>query len=192
MKVGLFFGSFNPIHIGHLAIASYIVDYGGIDRLWFVVTPHNPHKKKKNLANDYDRLEMVNLAIDDDTRFDACDIEFRLPKPSYTINTLTYLKERYPSYIFKLIIGADNLANLHKWKNYEQLTNDYEFIVYPRPGFNIENISIKANYTLVNAPMMDISSTFIRQAIREKKDVRFFLSHKVYKFIFENHIYEYF
>ena len=192
MKVGLFFGSFNPIHIGHLAIASYIVDYGGIDRLWFVVTPHNPHKKKKNLANDYDRLEMVNLAMDDDTRFDACDIEFRLPKPSYTINTLTYLKERYPSYIFKLIIGADNLANLHKWKNYEQLTNDYEFIVYPRPGFNIENISIKANYTLVNAPMMDISSTFIRQAIREKKDVRFFLSHKVYKFIFENHIYEYF
>lgn len=174
-----------------MAIASYIVDYGGVDRLWFVITPHNPHKKKKSLANDYDRLEMVNLAIDGDTRFDACDIEFRLPKPSYTINTLTYLKERYPSYTFKLIIGADNLANLHKWKNYEILTSDYEFIVYPRPGFNLDNLSTKAKYTLVNAPQIEISSTFIRQAIREKKDVRYFLSQKVYKFIFENHIYEY-
>lgn len=177
--------------MGHMAIASYIVDYGGIDRLWFVVTPHNPHKKKKNLANDYDRLEMVNLAIDGDTRFDACDIEFRLPKPSYTINTLTYLKERFPSYTFKLIIGADNLANLHKWKNYEQLTNDYEFIVYPRPGSYLDNLSTKAKYTLVKAPMMDISSTFIRKTIKNQKDMKHYLPPKVYKYICENHLYEY-
>ncbi|MBN1927103.1 MAG: nicotinate-nucleotide adenylyltransferase [Prolixibacteraceae bacterium] len=190
MKVGLFFGSFNPVHIGHMAIANYIIEYSGIDRLWFVVSPQNPLKKKKSLANDYDRLEMVNLAIDNDIRFLACDIEFRLPKPSYTINTLTYLKEKHPSYSFVPIMGADNIVNLHKWKNFEILVRDYEFIVYPRPGFNVENMKISANYFMVEAPLMEISSTFIRKAVANNMDVRFFLPPKVYEYISNKHIYK--
>jgi nicotinate-nucleotide adenylyltransferase len=185
MKIGLFFGSFNPIHIGHLAIANYIVEYTDIDKLWFVVSPHNPLKQKKNLLNDYQRLEMVNRAIFDDLRFKACDIEFKLPRPSYTINTLTYLKEKYPDHEFLLIIGSDNYANLEKWKNYEILLSEYHFIIYPRPDFTIENIYRKGSFTIVDAPLIEISSTFIRKALSEKRDIRHFLHPEVFKYIDE-------
>ncbi|HPR33013.1 MAG TPA: nicotinate (nicotinamide) nucleotide adenylyltransferase [Prolixibacteraceae bacterium] len=189
MNVGLFFGSFNPIHTGHLIIASYIVEYSPIDCLWFVVSPHNPMKKKKSLANDYDRFEMVTLAIGNDPRFEACDIEFHLPKPSYTIHTLTYLKEKYPQNHFSLIMGADNYEHLNKWKNYEVLLSDYSFIVYPRPGHSCDNDALPATVIRVDAPLMEISSTFIRNALAENRDIRHFVPEAVYQYIQKHHLY---
>lgn len=189
MKVGLFFGSFNPIHIGHTAIANYIIEFSDLDKIWFVVSPQNPLKNKESLLNDYQRLEMVNLAINDDLRFKACDIEFKLSKPSYTINTLTYLKEKYPYHEFVLIIGSDNYKNLHRWKNYEILTSEYGFIVYPRPGFQCEINQLKENFALVDAPQIEISSSFIRKAISSKKDIRYFLHPDVFKYISEMNFY---
>lgn len=189
MKVGLFFGSFNPIHIGHTAIANYIVEFSDLDKIWFVVSPQNPLKNKSSLLSDYQRLEMVNLALKDDLRFKACDIEFKLPVPSYTIHTLTYLKEKYPSYEFVLIIGSDNYINLHKWKNYETLISEYSFIVYPRPGFEIGDYHLNDNFTIINAPQIEISSSFIRNAIALKKDIRYFLHPDVYKYISEMNFY---
>lgn len=185
MKVGLFFGSYNPIHIGHLAIANYMVEFGSIDQLWFVVTPHNPLKKKKNLLDDYQRLELVNRAIGDDFRFRTSDIEFRLPKPNFTINTLTYLKEKHPGNDFYLIIGADNFVTFKKWKNWEILIRDYKFLVYPRPGFDHKSIKFGANFEIINAPNIEISSTFIRNAISKGKDVRHFLNPAVHQYISE-------
>lgn len=190
MKVGLFFGSFNPIHIGHMAIANYMVEYGPIDQLWFVVTPLNPHKKKCNLLADYQRLELVNRAIDGDFRFQACDIEFRLPKPNYTINTLTYLSEKNPSTTFLPIIGSDNYVNLKKWKNWEILIRDYSFLVYPRPGLDHSTTDLKDNFQIIDAPSMEVSSTFIRNAIKANKDVRYFMPKEVYKYINEMNFYQ--
>lgn len=182
LKIGLYFGSFNPVHIGHMAIANYLVEYGGIDQLWFVVSPHNPHKKKENLLNDYDRLEMMHLAVGDDTRFRVSDIEFRLPNPSYTIDALTHIAEKYPTHKFSVIMGSDNLQNFHKWKNHEAIYQNYGIIVYPRPGFDID----WSNYSLVTvvaAPLMEISSTMIREALRERRDMRHFLPPKVWDYI---------
>lgn len=190
MRTGLFFGSFNPIHVGHTIIANYMVEYGNIDELWFVVTPHNPLKKRSNLLDDYQRLELVNRAIKNDYRFKASDIEFRLPKPSYTINTLTYLKEKYPTREFFPIIGSDNYSNFHKWKNFEILNRDFEFLVYPRPGFDSEKVNLPKNFHVVNAPMIEISSTFIRRAIKEQKDIRYYLNPEVYKYIDEMSFYK--
>ena len=190
MRTGLFFGSFNPIHLGHTIIANYMVEYGNIDELWFMVTPHNPLKKRSNLLDDYQRLELVNLAIGDDFRFKASDIEFRLPKPSYTINTLTYLKEKFPTRTFLPIIGSDNYLNFHKWKNYEILKSDFEFLVYPRPDFDTQNASMPGNFHIVNAPMIEISSTFIRNAIKAQKDIRHYLHPAVYKYIEEMSFYK--
>jgi nicotinate-nucleotide adenylyltransferase len=190
MKIGLFFGSFNPIHIGHLAIANYMVEFGPIDQLWFVVSPHNPLKKKKNLLNDYHRLDLVKLAIDDDQRFRACDIEFKLPKPSYTINTLTYIKEKYPNHTFYLIIGADNYLTLKDWKNWETLMNDYSFLVYPRPGYDHTSIELENNFEIIDAPIIEISSTFIRDSLKNGKDVRHFMPTIVANYVREMHFYE--
>jgi nicotinate-nucleotide adenylyltransferase len=189
MKIGLFFGSFNPIHIGHLAIANYMVEYGSIDQLWFMVTPHNPLKKKKNLLDDYQRLELVNRAIEGDFRFRACDIEFRLTKPSYTINTLIHLTEKYPKNEFSVIIGADNYLTLEKWRNYDILIRDYHFLVYPRPGFDHSSINFGPNFEVINAPNIEISSTFIRKAIKEGKDIRHFLPLGVHQYIEEMNFY---
>jgi len=183
-KVGLFFGSFNPIHIGHLAIANYIVEFTELDRIWFVVTPHNPLKPKKTLLADNHRYYMVNLAVDDDRRFKASNIEFKLPQPSYTVNTLAYLKEKYPDLEFSLIMGADNILTIQKWKNYEYILQNYKIYVYPRPGYNLDNINYK-NVITVNAPIMQISASFIRNAIKSGKDVRYFLLPKVWEFIDE-------
>ncbi len=190
MKVGLYFGTYNPIHIGHLAIANYMVEYADIDQLWFVVSPQSPHKVKKSLLDDYQRLEMVNRAIEGDYRLRASSIEFRLPRPSYTIDTLTYLKEKHPLHDFYLIMGSDNLENLHKWKNAEVILHDYHVIVYPRPGFKKEEIEAKSNIEIVEAPLMQISSSFIRKAISEGKDIRHFLPPKTFEYIDEMNFYK--
>lgn len=182
LKIGLYFGSFNPVHIGHMAIANYLVEYGGIDQLWFVVSPQNPHKKKENLLNDYDRLEMMHLAVGDDPRFRVSDIEYRLPKPSYTIDTLTHLSEKYPTHQFFIIMGSDNLASFHKWKNSESIQQNYNILVYPRPGFDRSSVTQK-NIRIVEAPLMEISSTMIRNALRERHDMRHFMPPRVWEYI---------
>jgi len=188
MRIGLFFGSFNPVHIGHMAIANYLVEFGPIDQLWFVISPQNPFKKKFNLLNDFDRLELVRLAIDDDQRFVACDIELHLPKPSYTIDTLTYLSEKYPRYTFLPIIGGDNFEGLNKWKNYKELISGYTFLVYPRPGYT-QKASFEGNFIWLDAPLMEISSTFLRDAIKKQHDVRHFLPSKVHQEIIKSGFY---
>ena len=180
MKTGLFFGSFNPIHIGHLAIANYFVEFTDIQQLWFVVSPHNPLKEKKTLLDDYSRLELVNLAIENDTRFRAIDVEFRMPQPSYTIDTLTYLKEKYPDKEFILIMGSDGLDTFHKWKNYEQIIRYYPRYIYPRLSDLDIDFSKHDNSKIVNAPRIEISSTFIRESITAGHDIRHFLPVNVY------------
>lgn len=190
MKTGLFFGSFNPIHFGHMAIANYMVEYTGIEQLWFVISPLSPLKSGSSLLADYHRYELVNRAIGDDPRFKASNIEFKLPIPSYTIDTLTYLVDKYPEKLFMPIIGSDQLPNFHKWKNYELLINDYQFLVYPRPGFTEHPLLEHGSFHLVSAPNMEISSTFIRQAISENKDIRYFMPAAVWQYIREMHFYE--
>jgi nicotinate-nucleotide adenylyltransferase len=190
LKVGLYFGSYNPIHIGHLAIANYIVEYTDINQLWFVVSPQNPHKKKENLLADYHRLELVEKAIDDDYRFQVSNIEFNLPKPSYTVDTLARLSERFPNYSFTILIGSDNLENFHKWKNHEIIIENYGIIIYPRPGFDKSKIEVNKNITIVeSAPLMEISSTFIRNAVKEGKDIRHFMPPKAWKYLDEMNFY---
>jgi nicotinate-nucleotide adenylyltransferase len=190
MKIGLFFGSFNPIHNGHLAIAKYMVENGGIDQLWFVVSPQNPFKKSENLLSDNYRLAMVDLAIEGDSRFRACDIELNLPKPSYTINTLTALRQKYPDYEFIIIMGADNFIQLKKWKDYEVLIDEYQFLIYPRPGFDLSKHDLTGNFTMVDSPLMEISSTIIREAIKGKREIYDLLPAKVFQYIGENNFYK--
>ena len=189
-NIGIFFGSFNPIHIGHLAIANYIVEFTELDQIWFVVSPHNPLKNKASLLEDYHRLELVNLAIGDNVKYKSSNIEFRLPQPSYTINTLEYLKEKYPKMKFSLIMGADSLKSINKWKNYELILSKYTIYVYPRPNIDISEFQNNSNIKIVNAPIMEISSSFIREAIKSKKSLEFFMPEKVYKYIQEMHFYE--
>ena len=190
LKIGLYFGTYNPVHIGHLAIANYMVEYTGIDQLWFVVSPHNPHKKKTNLLDDYQRLEMVHRAVDYDSRFRVSNIEFTLPKPSYTVDTLAYLKDKFPLHEFKILMGSDNLENLHKWKNYEIIIENYGIIVYPRPGFDKTKYTPHPNILLTDAPLMDISSTFIRKAIRQGKNMRHYLPCKTWEYLEEMNFYK--
>jgi nicotinate-nucleotide adenylyltransferase len=182
--IGLYFGSFNPVHIGHMAIANYMVEFTEMDEFWFVVTPQNPHKEKKNLLNDYDRLELVQRAVEGDHRLQVSDIEFFLPKPSYTIDTLVYLKERNPNTRFKILMGSDNLGNFPKWKNYEAIVENYGVMVYPRHGFSSSLGPQHKNIVIAKeAPMMEISSSFIRKAIKKGKDVRHFLPSKTWEYI---------
>ena len=190
MKTGLFFGSFNPIHIGHLAIANYMVEYSDLDELCLVVSPQNPLKKKKTLLNEYDRYQLVELALKNDHKIKPSDIEFRLPKPSYTIDTLTYLSEKHPKNEFVLILGADNLEFFHKWKNYEIILKQYQLYVYPRPNYDLGEFKNHPNVKIINAPMMEISSSFIRNSIKEGKDVRYFLPNTVYEYIRKMHFYK--
>jgi len=190
MKTGLYFGSFNPIHIGHLAIANFIIEFTDLEQLWFVVSPQNPLKEKRSLLKDYHRLEMVSLAVEDDDRFRASDIEFKLPTPSYTIDTLAYLEEKNPGREFQLVMGADGLKTFNKWKHADLIVKSYHRLIYPRHGEGMDESSELTNATMVNAPLMEISSSFIRKAIREGKDVRHLVPAKAYKYMREMHFYE--
>ncbi|HAW52520.1 MAG TPA: nicotinic acid mononucleotide adenylyltransferase [Flavobacteriales bacterium] len=191
MKIGLFFGTYNPIHVGHMVIANYMVEFTELDRIWIVVSPHNPFKEKKSLLADYHRLQLVRIAIGDDIRFKASDIEFKLPQPSYTIHTLAYLKEKYPENEYVLVMGADNLKNFHKWKNYEEILKEHEIYVYPRiEGNNIGELKNHPKVSFHEAPIMRISSSFIRESISAKKDVRHYMPKDVYEYIEEMHFYE--
>lgn len=183
LKTGLFFGSYNPIHTGHLVIANYMANHTELDEVWLVVSPHNPLKEKSGLANMYDRLEMANLATENTENIRVSDIEFTLPKPSYTIDTLTYLHEKFPSKEFVLIMGADNLVSFKKWKNYEVLLNNYQIYVYPRPGADVREWENHPSIIFTDTPLMEISSTFIRKSIKDNKNVQFFLPEKVISFI---------
>lgn len=190
MKVGLFFGSFNPIHVGHLVLANYFAEFTGLDEVWLVVSPHNPLKEKSGLLKDHHRLELVRRAIDDYPRLKASNIEFKLSQPNYTVNTLAHLTEKYPGVHFTLIMGSDNLQTLDKWRNYETILEYYNILVYPRPGFDGGDFRNHPRVTWAEAPQMDISSTFIRKAIREKKDVRFYMPAAVAEYVREMHFYE--
>jgi nicotinate-nucleotide adenylyltransferase len=175
MKTGIFSGSFNPIHIGHLALANWICEYGDIDELWFLVSPQNPLKKGHELSDETDRLQLVEAAIKGYSKFKASDFEFHLPRPSYTITTLRALKEKFPDRDFVLIMGADSWDIFHQWKDYEAIINEFSIMVYPRKGYEIEIPETYINVKKIDAPLFEVSSTFIRQSIKDKKDVRFFL-----------------
>lgn len=190
MKIGLYFGSFNPIHIGHLAIANYMLEFTDLDKIWFVVSPQNPLKNKSSLLADNHRLSLVREAIAENKNFKAIDIEFKLPKPSYTINTLLHLEEKYPDNEFVLIMGSDNLESLNKWKNYEEILNNYSIYVYPRPKSDGGSFKNHPHVKLVNAPLMEVSATFLRNAIKEKKNVSSFFHPKVWEYLKEMHFYE--
>lgn len=172
MKIGLYFGSFNPIHNGHLTVANYILNETDVKKVWLVVSPHNPLKQERALLNEYHRLHLVNLATEKDDRIRASDIEFGLPRPSYTIDTLTYLSEKYPQHEFCIIMGADSFQNLTQWKNYQQLVANYDIYVYPRQGFSTEN-KIGARLTVVAAPLLQLSATYLRNCIAEGKSIRY-------------------
>lgn len=190
ISVGLYFGSFNPVHNGHLMIANYLVEYTSIDELWFVVSPQNPHKDKKVLLDGYHRIELLERAIGNDPRFRICDIEFTMPRPSYTIDTLVRLSERYPNCDFTLICGMDNLVNFRKWKNYQMILENYKVMVYPRKGFDGGDLLTHPSVSVADAPEIEISSSFIRAARGSGKDVRYFMNGESYKFMTDMHFYE--
>lgn len=190
MRVGLFFGSFNPIHIGHMALANYMLEFTDMEQVWFVISPHNPLKQKASLLDQKLRLYMVNVAVENFPKFKSSTVEFDLPQPSYTVNTLAHLKELYPKHQFSLIIGQDNLATFHKWKNHEEILARHKLFVYPRPGLSKTPFDAHPNVEITEAPMMDVSSTFIREAIRDKKNVRFFLPEKVWDYIDSMNLYK--
>lgn len=189
MHIGLYFGSFNPIHIGHLIVANHIVEHSGVDKVWFVVSPHNPLKDAHSLLNEHDRLHLVNMAIDGNPKFRASNVEFSLPKPSYTIDTLTYLAEKFPLEQFSVIMGSDSFQNIHRWKNYEQLLERYSLIVYRRPVFEVTELP-GAKVTVLDAPLLEISSTYIRNSIKTGKSVRYVLPDNVWQYITENGYYK--
>ncbi len=183
MKVGLLFGSFNPVHVGHLILANYMAQNTDLSQVWFVVSPQNPFKPSHTLLHEQDRLHMVRLAIDDNPRLGETDIEFRMPRPSYTIDTLVYLQQKYPSYEFVLIMGEDNLPTLPKWKNYEQLIAGYKIYVYPRSKTPVTELVHHPNVTLVPAPNLDLSATFIRETAKAGKSIRYLVPEVVEDYI---------
>ncbi len=191
-KIGLYFGTFNPIHIGHLAIANHLVEFSNLDEVWLVVTPHNPFKKKASLLTDNHRYQMVQIATEDYPKLKPSTIEFNLPQPNYTVNTLVHISEKYPQHQFNLIMGEDNLASFHKWKNYEVILEQHNIYVYPRvyqgekPTTQFEN---HPKIHVIDAPIMEISSTFIRQSIVNKKNIEPLLPCKVWKYIDEMNFY---
>jgi nicotinate-nucleotide adenylyltransferase len=185
MNIGLYFGSFNPIHIGHLIIANHILNETDLKKIWFVVSPQNPFKNSNSLLKEYDRLHLVQLAIEDDDRLKTSDIEFSLPKPSYTIHTLTYLKEKYPDHQFKIIMGSDSFQNLNKWKNAEIIIKNYSLIVYNRPGFPVVD-TYNANVEIMDAPLLQISATHIRKLVEDGKSIKYLVPSKVEAEIYNN------
>lgn len=183
MDVGLFFGSFNPIHVGHLIIAQAVLESTKLREVWYIVSPQNPLKKSQSLAHEFDRYEMVQLAIADNARFRVSDVEFHTPRPSYTIDTLVRLSEKYPSHRFRLIMGMDNLQIFPKWKNHQHILSDYGIIVYPRPGAASHPDVLNSNIEFVNAPLLDISATYIRSCIAEGKSIKYLVPEVVEDYI---------
>ncbi len=192
MKIGLFFGSFNPIHIGHLIIANHMAEYSNLDQVWFVITPLSPFKKKSSLLSNHHRLAIVKIAVDDFSKLNTSDIEFNLPEPNYTIDTLINIEEKFPNYEFCLIMGEDNLKGFHKWKNYDTILENYHLYVYPRISTGESNHKFKNHSKIhkVEAPIVQISSTFIRSAIKQKNEVRPLLPPNVWKYIEEMNFYK--
>lgn len=188
MKVGLYFGSFNPVHTGHLIIANHVLNFGDVQEVWFVVSPQNPLKETHSLLHQLTRLRLVRLAIKDQPHFKASNVEFDLPKPSYTIDTLSYLKEKYPNKEFSVVMGGDSFQNIKKWKNYETLLRDYAIIIYERPGFTID-LSLSNQLKVLKAPLLDISSTFIRELIKQKKSIQYLVHDEVMNDILANGYY---
>lgn len=190
-KTGLFFGSFNPIHVGHLIIANHLVEHTDLDEVWFVISPHSPFKKKASLLADHHRHALVSHAVENNPKLWASNIEFNLPQPSYTTHTLSFLEEKYPAKEFALIMGEDNIIHINKWKNYEFILDNYPIYVYPRPNTEPSDFHKHPAVKIVaNVPSMEISSSFIRQCIKEGKDVRYLLPHQVYEYVKEMHFYE--
>ena len=182
-KTGLYFGTFNPIHIGHCVIAQHMLEFTDLDEVWFVVTPHNPHKKKSTLLDDYQRLHMVQIAVEDNYQLQVSNMEFDLPQPSYTATTLAHATEKYPDREFSLIMGADNLETFHKWRNYEWILENHQIYVYPRIESDGGELKNHPMVTITDAPIMQIASTDIRNAIKDGKNVSFMLPEKVWKYI---------
>lgn len=181
MHIGLFFGSFNPVHVGHMILANYFIEFTDIEKVWFVVSPHNPLKDKTTLLRQDHRLMLVDAAIDDYPHFKASNIEFSLPQPSYTINTLARLSELYPGDRFSLIMGQDNLQSFNKWRNYEEILRNHLIYVYPRKDSKTSEFDSNPQIKFTDAPLVEVSASFIRKAIKERKDVRHFLPHKVWE-----------
>ncbi len=191
MYIGLFFGSFNPVHVGHMIIAQHLLNETDLDQVWMVVSPHNPLKNKTSLARDYDRLHLVRLAAEGNPKIQVSNIEFHLPKPSYTIDTLTHLKEKYPEHKFALIMGGDNLISLPKWKNYELLMEKFKIYIYKRPNYNDQTELAKhPNIVFSDAPLLDISSTQIREMIKQGKSIRYMVPDEVIEAIEGSRLYK--
>ncbi|MBL7792777.1 MAG: nicotinate-nucleotide adenylyltransferase [Saprospiraceae bacterium] len=188
-KIGLFFGSFNPVHVGHMIIANYMATQTDLSEVWLVVSPHNPLKPKQTLARDHDRLHLVRLAIGDNPLLRASDIEFHLPKPSYTVDTLAYLREKHPNKQFVLIMGGDNLATLHKWKNYEVLLRDYEIYVYERAGVETGPLVDHPNVKVLDVPVMYISASYIRECLLKGKSVQYLVPDAVFQYLQHTNLY---
>lgn len=189
-KIGLFFGSFNPIHIGHMIIANVMAENADLNKVWFVVSPQNPFKPSKGLLHEFDRYDMVKAAIADNYKLEVTDVEFHLPKPSYTIHTLVHLSEKFPEKEFKVIIGEDNLESFKKWKNYEQILDQYGLYVYPRPRVTESELKRHHNVKMVEAPLLDISATYIRECIRNDKSIRYLVPEPVEQLIRLKHYYK--
>ncbi|WP_420316420.1 nicotinate (nicotinamide) nucleotide adenylyltransferase [Ekhidna sp.] len=179
MEIGLFFGSFNPVHTGHMIIANLVKETTDVQEVWFIVSPQNPFKKNKNLLHEFDRIDMVNAAIADDYSFRSSDIEFNMPRPSYTIDTLTILQEKHPDKKFRLIIGEDNLASFPKWKNYDQILKHFGLIVYPRPHSKTSELTSHINVEMIEAPQVDISATLIRKLVKNEKSIKYLVPDQV-------------
>jgi nicotinate-nucleotide adenylyltransferase len=192
MRVGLYFGTFNPIHIGHLIIANHMAEFSDLDEIWLIVTPHNPHKQKSTLLDDHHRLYMVQLAVDDYPKLKASEVEFKLAQPNYTVHTLSHLTDKYPQHQFSLIMGEDNLYSLHKWKNYEQILANHAIYIYPRI-FNKHTETIKIeceNIFKIDAPIIELSSTAIRAGIKANKNMRPMMPEKVWQYVEHNLFYK--
>ena len=183
MKIGLFFGSFNPVHTGHLVIAQHLATRTDLDRVWMVVSPQNPLKPKKGMARDFDRLHLVRMGIGENPLIEASNVEFGLPKPSYTVDTLAFLREKYPQHEFALIMGGDNLATLHLWKNYEQILANHDIYVYQRPNYDLGELASHPRVRLCEAPLLDISATYIRQCLKDGHSIRYLVPDAVCEYL---------
>lgn len=189
MKIGLYFGSFNPIHIGHLIIANHVADTTDLQKVWFVVSPQNPLKQSASLLNEYDRLHLINISIEGENKLRTSNVEFGLPKPSYTVDTLTYLIEKFPEHEFSIIMGSDSFSNITKWKNYKVILKNYRLYIYKRPGFEIDN-ALKKDLIILDAPLLEISSTRIRELLKKGKSVKYLVPDTVKEEIERNGYYK--